>query len=376
MGRHAAMIGWLTASILELNVDHRQLSFRTALASATLAVVACSQPATPHADRSLLGDQDRAPQTAAMLEASREQHRSRTEERAKNARLDRRSAAEDAAPDAPPFLTTFRDESEFTAAVGDAALVFDFDRFQAGESLHDRWFNGMTIVGGPAEPFVVEASATWTPPSHTVADAEHYQLVAPWGSRVLSPGGERLAFGPDPTTEDDDLVLTFDEPVSAVAFTLLTPSSDGLSFTEVNVYSVQGDLLFKGQVTMERNESMHGASFPMPGNAFWGCVTREPVIARVEIDEQDSDDACPDANIGFADIRFVPASDVRASDLDGDGLISARDMALFQWLWESPDSRAHAWLDLNGDGLIDQRDRDMMTAAVQESSVGVARIAP
>jgi len=207
-----------------------------------------------------------------------------------------------------PLLTTFRDEGDFSAAVGEEPLLLDFDRFLAGESLDGRRFNGMTIIKGPAAPIVVEAAATWTPRSRAVRDPEHYQLTAPSGSRVLSPGGERLAFGPDPMTEDDDLVLTFDEPVAAVAFTLLTPSADGLSFTEVNVYSADGESLFKGQVSMERSESAPGVSFPAPGIAFWGCIAKGAMISRIEIDEQDSDENCPDSNIGFGDIRFIPAS--------------------------------------------------------------------
>jgi hypothetical protein len=233
------------------------------------------------------------------------------------------------------------DAQHFEGAATGPALTLNFERFAAGESLNGRRFCGMEIVGGSADPVVVNAEDTRVPPTPSLRDSANYRLCAP--GKVLSPGGEVLAMGPQPAIEDDDLTLLFDPPVSAVAFTLLSTSADGLSFTEVSVYSATGELLYKGQVEMGRALAPVGSAYPGPGSAFWGCIA-EAGIARIEIDEQDSDGVCPDSNIGFADIRFVPATAERSDDLNGDGVVDASDLAIYAEFWASDDPLQTAWL--------------------------------
>ncbi len=276
------------------------------------------------------------------------------------------------------LLQVLSDLDLFIALSGGEVLVVDPDRFGLGESVDGRNYGGMTILASAAQPLVVRADQAAIPRSSAMPDSGRYRLIKMPGlgslgrNHIISPGGPVLALGPNAAVEDDDLTLVFDPPVSAAGFTILTPSADGLSFVEVNVLDAEGRQLFKGQVNLERLNPDSGARYPRPGSAFWGCIAETPLIARIEIDEQDSDDACPDSNIGYAELWFAPnhgPGDLRMSpDLDGNGVVGPDDVGLYT-LMRSTNPASNRWLDFNGDGVIDEGDLSAILSAIGERPI-------
>jgi hypothetical protein len=111
-----------------------------------------------------------------------------------------------------------------------------------------------------------------------------------------------LGPGANNPVENDDLVLTFQDGLTAFGFDHLSQSADGASFTRISVFNQSNAVLFSGTIPIS-NLGGGGA----PGGAdFWGAVaTGSDRIARIVIDDQDGDNVFPDANIGFDTFRFV-----------------------------------------------------------------------
>lgn len=199
----------------------------------------------------------------------------------------------------------FGNMAGFDAASG-APVQVTFDDVAAGTDIQGSAINGATFSAGPVEgaaPIVVRAADTTTPDGFTGPepfDPADNTLVATTGDNVLSPGGTTLAPGPNPTVENDDLVVRFDQPVSAVGFDLLFQSLDDYSGVAVLLYDSSGSLLYvNGLIPAGTNPAgSPGAPF------FVGFVSPSPNIATLVVDDTDDNEVWPDANIGFDSFRF------------------------------------------------------------------------
>lgn len=193
----------------------------------------------------------------------------------------------------------------FDAASG-APVQVTFDDVAPGTDLEGSEIAGATFSAGPlggAAPLVVRAADTVTPDGFTgtvAFDPADNTLVATSGDNVLSPGGPTLGPGPDPTVENDDLVVRFDQPVSAVGFDLLFQSLDDYSGVAVLLYDASGSLLYVNSL-VPAGTNPAGS----PGGPFFvGFVSPSPTIATLVVDETDDNEVWPDANIGFDSFRF------------------------------------------------------------------------
>jgi hypothetical protein len=197
------------------------------------------------------------------------------------------------------------DLAGFNAAAGTPPVVVDFDDILPGTDIGGQVLGGVrfdpSATGAPL--IVVRASDTLTPAAGFtgIVDASTNTLPATSGAHVLSPGGATLGPGPDDTVENDDLVLTFPTPVSAVGFDHLSQSADGFGFSNVTVFDASSNVLFSGSIQIS---NLGGGGAPA-GADFWGIVSDANDIARIEVDEGDSNNSFPDANIGFDTVRIA-----------------------------------------------------------------------
>jgi hypothetical protein len=252
--------------------------------------------------------------------------------------------------------------ASFCERSGSAPLVMTFDEFGSGQILSHQVVEGVDLRGGLAPLLVVAADETSLGEGYeNVADGTAYRLHATSGRNILSPGGSLLAAGPNPAVEDDDVTIRFNPPVAAVGFDFLTPSLDGMSFTSVTVIGIDGEVLHSGDVSLPHAQA-EGTAYPPSGSVFWGFVAENRVISEVRIDERDGDPSCPDANIGIDSIRFAPAPGWLAADLDEDGAVTPRDLAVVLDDWKKFDARTpHTQLgwwrgDVNRDRVVDEND--------------------
>jgi hypothetical protein len=203
----------------------------------------------------------------------------------------------------------FGDLAGFTAASSGAPLRVDFDHVRSGTDLGGRVLAGARFSPGPgdaAAPIVVRAADTFTPSgfeSPVPFDPADNTLPATSGTKVLSPGGARLGPGPDPLVENDDLVVSFRRPVSAVGFDVLFQSRDCCSFLSIDLIDPSGTVLAHyDPIPTGEPESMDTG----PGGAvFVGFTASAPRIAKLVIDEYDDNNIFPDANIGFDTFRYT-----------------------------------------------------------------------
>ena len=271
------------------------------------------------------------------------------------------ASLQDAAQSTDPQSAAFEDLAPFLAEACGAPVAVDFDDHLDGDELLGEIATGVVIVGGRAPLMVVRADRTFTPDRYeNTADPAAYRLHATSGEMILSPGGIELGPGPDPQLEDDDVTLIFDPPVAAVGFDLLLPSLDGMSFVDVVVIAVDGEILHSGGIHVPRADAER-TSFPPSGAAFWGYVADGCRISEVRLDERDEDPVCPDANIGLDSIRIAPGPSRLAADLDGDGWVTRADIELFSLHRSERDASPAAsrrWWpgDIDRDGRVDADD--------------------
>ncbi len=203
-------------------------------------------------------------------------------------------------------VTVFaQDQAGFDAAAGSPPVAVDFDSIAPGTDIGGMTIGGLTFMPSAtgAALIVVKASDTTTHAGSFsgVIDASTNVLPATSGANVLSPGGTTLGPGPDPAVENDDLVVTFTTPVSAVGFDLLSQSADGFSGTSITVFDGTNAVLFSGAMPIS---NLGGGGAPA-GADFWGIVSDANDIARVEVDENDSNAANPDSNVGYDTFRVA-----------------------------------------------------------------------
>lgn len=194
----------------------------------------------------------------------------------------------------------------FTAA-GGPGVALDFDAVAPGTDIGGQTLNGVTFAATGSPLVVVRAADTFTDPAGYggLIDPTTNVLPATSGLNVLSPGGARMAAGPDPAVESDGVDLAFAAPVAAFGFDHLSQSADGFSFTTIRVYDGGGNLVLSDTVPVSNVGGIGGGA---PGGAdFYGVVaTGGDVIGRVVITENDNDSQFPDNNIGFDSLRFSP----------------------------------------------------------------------
>jgi hypothetical protein len=216
---------------------------------------------------------------------------------------------------APVSVREFFGDAAGFDAVSHAPVRTDFDHVRSGTNVDGRQLGGARFSSGggdSAAPIVVRAADTFTPPgfvSPVPFDPGDHKLAATSGSMVLSPGGARLGPGLDPPVENDDLVVTFGHPVTAVGFDVLFQSLDCCSYVAIDVRDQSGAVLahFDPMPTGQPES----ADFGPAGSVFVGFTASAPSIASVTIDEYDDNNIFPDANIGYDTFRYTnrPAGD-------------------------------------------------------------------
>lgn len=243
----------------------------------------------------------------------------------------------------------------FNAAAGNPPVVMDFDGIPANTDITGQTLAGITFMGPAAPLIVVVGNDTFTPGGFSGApNPQSNKLFPTSGQHVLSPGGLELAPGPSPL-QVDHLTLIFETPVSAFGFDHLSQSADGFSFTTIAVFDQNNVQLHSGSVPIS---NLGGGGAPA-GADFWGIVSTEANVKRVQILEQDGDAQFPDCNIGFDTIRVFPAPCVATPDLDGNGIVEGADLGLLLGAWATGDCAA----DLNGDGVVNGADLGILLGA-------------
>ena len=229
-------------------------------------------------------------------------------------------------------VTVFaRDLAGFQAAAPGAGVVVDFEAVAAGTDITGVSMGGMTLLGPGAALIVVRGEDTMTPGGFSSAPMPELNvLVATSGEQVLSPGGAVLGPGPNASVVIDDLTIVFDEPVSAFGIDHLSQSADGIPFTNVRVFDAGGAVLHSGGVRI----SNLGGGGAAGAADFWGIVSTERNIARIEFDEGDSNAVYPDCNIGFDTIR-ADVTPRCPADWDGSGGIDGDDIGAFFADWQA-----------------------------------------
>ena len=229
------------------------------------------------------------------------------------------------APSPPVITTYFNDLEGFNLAHGDPPIVVTFDSFmpgvrlRAGTSVGNHLY-GISLNPGPvsdagspsAALVVVRASATFTPPSYyytggawghrvPITATDRFRLPATSCEQILSPGGAVLAAGFNPSLENDDLEIVFDDPVAVVGFDILFQRLDGEAYASVSLFDVDGVKLYEGEVL----QPVGLVEFPLAGGScFVGFSVGVPIIKRIVVDDRDDNDEQPDANIGYDTFRY------------------------------------------------------------------------
>jgi hypothetical protein len=193
--------------------------------------------------------------------------------------------------------------TEFNAASGSPPIVVNFDNITAGTDITNQTIGGVkfepNLLTTSAPLLVVRANDTYSPSGFTWAASPDNKLFATSGENVLSPGGTILAPGPNATVENDDLTLTFTNPVAAVGFNVLFKSLDGSSYTFVKVMDVSNNTLYQSTMIPTPAAPNYDG-----GTVFVGFVSNSTSIAKVIIDETDDNAAYIDSNIGLDTIRL------------------------------------------------------------------------
>jgi hypothetical protein len=224
------------------------------------------------------------------------------------------SQAQPTDPASSPVLVRefFGDVAGFDAASSGAPVRVGFDHVRSGTDVSGRRLRGARFSAGAGEaaaPIVVSAADTFTPPgfeSPVPFDPADNTLPATSGRRVLSPGGARLGPGPDPAVEDDDLVVSFDRPVTAVGFDVLFQSLDCCSFVSVTLTDPSGAVI--AEYDPIPTGQPEGAVASPGGAVFVGFTASAPRIATLVVDEYDANAVFPDANIGYDTFRYTTRS--------------------------------------------------------------------
>jgi hypothetical protein len=213
-------------------------------------------------------------------------------------------------PSAAVINAYFDDLAGFNTAAGSPPIVVNFDSVAKGTDISGATFGGITFDKGnmpaPSAPLIViDAADSYSDgPFNWFSVAN--KLIATSGSNVLSPGGVQLEAGEVPELENDDLNMTFADPVNAAGFDLLYQSKDGASYVGITVYDSGDNVLYSNSFI-----PVGVAPDSAGGPEFVGFVSDSKNIKKIAIDEYDNNSINPDSNIGFDTIRapreFIPS---------------------------------------------------------------------
>jgi len=193
--------------------------------------------------------------------------------------------------------TFLNDLSGFNAVACNLPVVIDFDSIVADTDITGQALQGVTFLAVEAPLIVVRGSDTSTPSGFNPPGNANNRLLPTTGENCLSPGGAVLGPGPDPLVEGDSIRLEFDPPVTAVGFDILEQLADG-SLYLVRVYDQGNNLIFSEEVVTPNQTSSSG------GSNFYGIVSSEQNISRIEFEDTDNNAVFPDANIGYDTLRI------------------------------------------------------------------------
>ncbi|HZB45800.1 MAG TPA: hypothetical protein VE360_11170, partial [Pyrinomonadaceae bacterium] len=238
------------------------------------------------------------------------------------------------------------DLARFNAAAGSPAVAVDFEGVAPGTDISGQTIGGVTYQQGnqpaPSAPLIIVRGADTVTPSgfSSAPNAAANKLLPTSGENVLSPGGTVLAPGPNPAVENDDIRLSFAQPVAAVGFDILFQSLDCCSFTSVRVLDPNGQVIYN-------NPQFPTGSAPggVPGGSvFFGLVSPAKNIAAVVIDDFDGTADFPDSNLGIDTVRVgsvLPdtANAVLTGTVTDDGLPAGGTLVA-------------TWTKLSGPGLV------------------------
>jgi RHS repeat-associated protein len=205
-----------------------------------------------------------------------------------------------------PFQFIQNDVARFNILASNPTILVDFDNIASDTNITGNTYNGILFENGnqpsPSSPLiVVKGSETFTPIGFGgVTNIATNKLLATSGENVLSPGGKELAPA-NPLKENDDIKLTFDEPVAAVGFDILFQSYDFYGAVKVIIYDPQGVVLYQNNNLPVSSPAGGGAA---GGKEFYGFISKRSNIKSIIIDEFDGDSTFPDANIGIDSIRI------------------------------------------------------------------------
>jgi len=200
-------------------------------------------------------------------------------------------------PSAAVITPYIEDLAGFNTAAGSPPVVVDFDLVAKGTDISGTTLNGITFDGPGAPLIVIDAADSFSPPGFSWSTPAN-KLIATSGINVLSPGGVELAPGPNDLLENDDLIMTFADPVNAAGFDLLYQSKDGASYVGITLFDSGNNVLYSNGLIPVT---------PAPGSTggpeFIGFVSDSVNIKKITIDDMDGNADNPDSNIGFDTIR-------------------------------------------------------------------------
>jgi hypothetical protein len=174
-------------------------------------------------------------------------------------------------------------------------------------------------------PYIYGDSKGIIPP----AELQSNRLYATTPHNVLSPGADFFTPademlvpgdgtglpGPFDIFENDDMMLVFNPPVGAVGFDLLFQSLDGDSLVDISIFDSSDNLLASYPSVPTPWLPPIAPSRASPGgSSFVGFVSDSNNIARIVIDERDSNNEWPDNNIGMDTLIFGPLIPISCGD--------------------------------------------------------------
>lgn len=252
----------------------------------------------------------------------------------------------------------------FNQLASNPSIGIDFDSIAAGTDITGQTLNGILFEKGeqpsPSAPLmVVRAADTYTPGGFSgVIDAETNKLFPASGENVLSPGGIELAPGTDNLKENDDLKMTFTEPVAAFGFDILFQEYDFYSAVAITILDSEGNILYQNP---NLPVSTGGGGGAPGGREFFGFVSARSNIKTIVVDEFDGNAEFPDSNIGFSSFRVQKVLPNTIVSLNG----SVSDDGL-----PEGGTLTSAWSKISGAGTVTFSHTNSPTSAVTFSEAG------
>lgn len=162
--------------------------------------------------------------------------------------------------------------------------LIDFDGFAVGTDLTGSTVSGATLTAPGTGPLQVINGAAGV----------RFSMFASTLPNVLSPGGA------NPNLQDDDLLVTFVNPVQAAGLDVVFDAPDGASFVSVTFFDASGAVIF--------SNGFIPAPAGAPGFQFIGLVADSAIIKSMLFNE--FDDSAADDNVAYDSIRFSPAFEI------------------------------------------------------------------